>query len=43
MLVRRLADADPPALAAGLARIPATSARWDAIDVRLTGLVIFED
>jgi hypothetical protein len=43
MLVRRLADADPPALAAGLARIPATSACWDAIDVRLTGLVIFED
>ena len=40
MLVRRLADA--PALAARLARIPAASARWDAIDVRLTGLVIFE-
>ena len=41
MLVRRLADA--PALTASLAGIPATSARWDAIDVRLTGLVIFED
>jgi superfamily II DNA or RNA helicase len=41
MLVRRLADA--PALAASLAGIPATSTRWDAIDVRLTGLVIFED
>jgi hypothetical protein len=41
MLVRRLADA--PALSASLAGIPATSARWDAIDVRLTGLVIFED
>ena len=43
MLVRRLADADSPALAAGLAGIPPTSARWDAIDVRLTGLVIFDD
>jgi hypothetical protein len=41
MLVRRLADAD--ALAACLAGIPATSARWDAIDVRLTGLVVFDD
>ena len=41
MLVRRLADA--PALAASLAGIPAPSAHWDAIDVRLTGLVIFED
>jgi hypothetical protein len=43
MLVRRLADADSRALAASLARIPATSARWDAIDVRLTGLVISDD
>jgi len=43
VLVRRLADAEAPAFAAGLAGIPATSARWDAIDVRLTGLVIFED
>jgi hypothetical protein len=43
MLVRRLADADAPALAACLAGIPATSARWDAIDVRLTGLVVFDD
>jgi hypothetical protein len=43
MLVRRLADADSRLLAAGLAGIPATSARWDAIDVRLTGLVIFDD
>jgi helicase-like protein len=43
MLVRRLADADSPALAASLRRIPATSARWDAIDVRLTGLLIFDD
>jgi hypothetical protein len=43
MLVRRLADADAPALAACLTGIPATSARWDAIDVRLTGLVVFDD
>ncbi len=43
LLVRRLADADAPALAAGLARIPAASARWEAIDVRLTGLLVFDD
>jgi hypothetical protein len=43
VLVRRLADAEAPAFAASLAGIPATSARWDAIDVRLTGLVVFED
>ena len=43
MLVRRLADADADALAACLTGIPATSARWDAIDVRLTGLVVFDD
>jgi hypothetical protein len=43
MLVRRLADAGAPALAPSLAGIPAASARWDAIDVRLTGLVVFED
>jgi helicase-like protein len=43
MLVRRLADAGAPALAASLSEIPATSAHWDAIDVRLTGLVVFED
>jgi len=43
MLVRRLANADAPALAAGLARIPAASARWEAIDVRLTGLLVFDD
>ena len=43
MLVRRLADADTPGLAASLAGIPVISARWDAIDVRLTGLVVFED
>jgi hypothetical protein len=43
MLVRRLADAGAPALAASLPGIPATSARWDAVDVRLTGLVVFED
>jgi superfamily II DNA or RNA helicase len=43
LLVRRLADADSSALAASVARIPAASARWDAVDVRLTGLVIFDD
>src|SRR3546814_14672176 len=35
MLVRRLADAGAPALAASLQGIPPTSAHWDAIDVRL--------
>jgi hypothetical protein len=43
MLVRRLADAGAPALAASLPGIPGTSAHWDAIDVRLTGLVVFEN
>jgi hypothetical protein len=43
MLVRRLADAGAPALAARLPGIPGTSAHWDAIDVRLTGLVVFEN
>jgi hypothetical protein len=43
MLVGRLANADSRALAASLAGIPTTSVRWDAIDVRLTGLVVFDD
>jgi superfamily II DNA or RNA helicase len=41
-LVRRLAEAEPRELAVGLARAPAPTARWDAVDIRLTGLVLFE-
>jgi hypothetical protein len=42
LLVRQLAEAEPRGLAGGLARAPAPTSRWDAIDVRLTGLVLFE-
>jgi hypothetical protein len=42
MLLRRLADADSSALAAKLASMPAPASRWDAIDVRLSGLVVFD-
>jgi hypothetical protein len=43
MLVRRLADAEERDLADGLRNMPAAAPRWDAIDVRLCGLVVFED
>jgi hypothetical protein len=42
LLVRRLADAGERELASWTARLPAPTARWDAIEVRLTGLVLFE-
>jgi superfamily II DNA or RNA helicase len=42
MLVRRLADASDGELASWTARLPAPTPRWDAIEVRLTGLVLFE-
>ena len=43
LLVGRLADADGATLAAGIRRVPAASARWDALDVSLSGLLLFED
>jgi superfamily II DNA or RNA helicase len=41
VLVGRLASGDAAALAAGIGRTPGASARWDAIDVGLIGLVVF--
>jgi superfamily II DNA or RNA helicase len=41
MLVRRLAETDAPAMVAGLDQIPAPTPRWDAIEVRLIGLILF--
>jgi hypothetical protein len=41
LLVARLAGEAPRALAEGIQRMPTASARWDAIDVRLIGLVVF--
>jgi len=40
-LVRRLAEADADEVARWLARVPAPTPRWDAVEVRLTGLVLF--
>jgi hypothetical protein len=40
-LVRRLAEADARAVAGWLDRVPAPTPRWDAVEVRLTGLVVF--
>jgi superfamily II DNA or RNA helicase len=42
LLVRRLADADARTLASALVRLPAPTPRWDVVEVRLTGLVLFE-
>ena len=42
LLVRGLADATPEALARWLARLPAPTERRDVLEVRLTGLVLFE-
>ena len=41
-LVRRLADADAGELGRWAVRVPAPTARPDVIEVRLTGLVLFE-
>jgi len=41
-LVRRLAEAPESELAKWLARGPAPSPRWDSLEVRLTGLVLFD-
>lgn len=40
-LVDRLAAGDARALAEGVRHLPAASARWDAIDVGLIGLLVF--
>ena len=42
LLVRRMAEAEPGELANALVRFPSPTARWEAIEVRVTGLVLFE-
>ncbi|MBA3495913.1 MAG: DEAD/DEAH box helicase, partial [Gemmatimonadales bacterium] len=42
MLVRRLVEASPGDVARTLAGAPAPTPRWDAVEVRVTGLVLFE-
>jgi superfamily II DNA or RNA helicase len=42
LLVQRLAGVAPPELGRMLDRLPPPSPRWDAIEVRITGLVLFE-
>jgi hypothetical protein len=42
MLVERIADAPADRMPAILARLPAPTPRWDTIEVRLTGVVLFE-
>ena len=42
LLVRDMSEAEPRALANALARFPSPTARWGAIEVRVTGLVLFE-
>ncbi|HET9040023.1 MAG TPA: DEAD/DEAH box helicase [Gemmatimonadales bacterium] len=41
LLVRRLAEANDRELADAARRMPAAAPRWDAIDVRLCGVVVF--
>lgn len=40
-LVRRLAEAEASSVAACLARLPAPTPRWECVEARLTGLVLF--
>jgi superfamily II DNA or RNA helicase len=42
LLVQRLADAAPPELGRMLGRLPSPSPRWEGIEVRITGLILFE-
>ena len=42
MLVERMADASADRMPAILSRLPAPTPRWDTIEVRLTGVVLFE-
>jgi len=41
MLVKKLADSDGRGLAAGVARLPAPTQRWETVEVRVTGVVLF--
>lgn len=42
MLVERMAEADPETLSRWVERAPAATPRWEAVDVRLSGLILFE-
>jgi hypothetical protein len=42
MLIQQLAGADERRLRDALARVPPAPPHWDAFDVRLTGMVLFE-
>jgi hypothetical protein len=43
MLVVRMAHAAPADLRAWLRRVPAPTPRWDALSVRVTGIIVFEE
>jgi hypothetical protein len=41
-LLQRLLEVPPGELATRLARLPAATPRWEALEARLTGVVLFE-
>jgi len=41
MLVKGLAESDGPGLVARVARLPAPTPRWETVEVRVTGIVLF--
>ena len=43
MLVARMADAAPTELRAWVRRVPTPTPRWDALGVRVTGIIVFEE
>jgi len=43
MLVARMADATPRDLSAWVRRVPTPTPRWDALGVRVTGIIVFEE
>jgi hypothetical protein len=43
MLVERMAEAAPTDLRAWVRRVPTPTPRWDALGVRVTGIIVFEE
>jgi hypothetical protein len=43
MLVARMADAAPTDLRAWVRAVPTPTPRWDALGVRVTGIIVFEE
>jgi hypothetical protein len=41
-LVRQLAEVDAAELAKWTGRLPPPTPRWDSVEVRVTGIVVFE-